>query len=109
MRGTILVFTLFFAVAALGIRWGVSHYNPSNSLWLVTSVGMTRLALVLAALWIAWPTVRRPAMWLPPGVAAVAVIALGACVVQPRLAIAIFPALGTLIALAGFLRFFRGQ
>lgn len=109
MRGMILVLTIIFALAAGGIRWGVYQWGPSNSLWMVSSVGMTRLALVLAAMWIAWPTIRRPAMWLPPGVAAIALVALGACVVQPRLAIAMIPLLGGLIALAGFVRFFRGQ
>jgi hypothetical protein len=109
MRGMILVLALFFAIAAGAVWWGVGHWKPSNSLWSVSAVGMARLTLVLGALWLAWPTVRRPAMWLPPGLAAVAVIALGACVVQPRLAIAIFPALGALIALAGFLRFFRDR
>lgn len=109
MRGMILVLTVFFAVAAGAIRWGVAYWGTSNSLWLVSSIGMTRLALVLGALWIAWPTIRRPAMWLPPGLAAVGLIALGACVVQPRLAIAIVPLLGGLIALAGFVRFFRSS
>jgi endonuclease/exonuclease/phosphatase (EEP) superfamily protein YafD len=109
MRVTILVFTVLFAVGAAALRWGVGHWHLSNPLWMVTSIGMTRIALVLGTLWIAWPTVRRPAMWFPPGILAVALIALGACVVQPRLAIAIIPALGTLLALAGFVRFFREQ
>lgn len=109
MRVTILVFTVLFLVGAGVIRWGVEHWHLSNSLWMVTSVGMVRLALVLGTLWIAWPTVRRPAMWFPPGIIAVALAALGACVIQPRLAIALVPALGTLLAFAGFVRFFRGQ
>ncbi len=106
MRVTILVFTVLFLVGAVAIRWSVGYWNLSNSLWMVTSIGMTRVALVLGTLWIAWPTVRRPAMWFPPGIAAVALMA---CVIQPRLAIAIIPALGTLLAFAGFVRFFRGQ
>lgn len=107
MRTVVLVLTLLFASGAIVIRWGVLHWQPSSSLWMVSAVGMMRFALVLGTLWLAWPTVRRPAMWLPPGVAMIAVIALGACVVQPRLAIALVPAVGALVTLAGFLRFFR--
>lgn len=107
MRAVVLVLTLLFAIGAIVIRWGVLRWHPSSSLWMVSAVGMTRFALVLGTLWLAWPTVRRPAMWLPPSVAMIAVIALGACVVQPRLAIALVPAVGALIAVAGFLRFFR--
>jgi hypothetical protein len=109
MRVTILVFTVLCLLGAALIRWGVSHWHLSHSLWMVTAVGMVRLALVLGTLWMAWPSVRRPAMWFPPGIIAVAFAALGACVVQPRLAIALIPALGTLLAFAGFVRFFRGQ
>lgn len=107
MRTVVLVLTLLFAIAAIVIRWGVLRWQPSSSLWMVSAVGMTRFAVVLGTLWLAWPTVRRPAMWLPPSVAMIAVIALGACVIQPRLAIALVPAVGALMALAGFLRFFR--
>jgi len=109
MRVTILVFIVLLAGGALAIRWGMHHWQLSNSLWTVTWIGMIRFAVVLGTLWIAWPTVRRPAMWFPPGIVAVALIALGACVIQPRLAIAIVPAMGTLLAFAGFVRFFRGQ
>mgnify|MGYP001484227354 CR=1 FL=1 len=109
MRVTILVFIVLFALGGIAIHWSVQHWHLSNSLWTVTSIGLFRFALVLGTLWIAWPTVRRPAMWFPPGIIAVALVALGACVIQPRLAIAIVPALGTLLAFAGFVRFFRGQ
>lgn len=109
MRVTILVFIVLLAGGALAIRWGMHHWQLSNSLWSVTAEGMIRFALALATLWIAWPTVRRPAMWFPPGIIAVALIALAACALQPRLAIALVPAMGTLLAFAGFVRFFRGQ
>lgn len=107
MRIWIFTLTALFAAVAAGLYWAF-HDSP-GSIGYVTAVGSARFALVLTALWIAWPTVRKPAMWLPPGIAAVAVVALGACVVQPRLAIAIIPLISALIAFAGFLRMFRGN
>ncbi|MGV3485683.1 MAG: hypothetical protein ACO1RT_14800 [Planctomycetaceae bacterium] len=68
-----------------------------------------RLSLVLAAAWLAWPSLRRPVQWLPSGIAVLLLFAIGACAMQPRLAIAIVPIIGSLIAFAGFLRAFRGR
>jgi hypothetical protein len=105
----VFVLMVLCIVGWIAVRWGVDHQGTSNALWTATSAGMLRFALVLGALWVAWPTIRRPAMWMPPGLAAVTLIAIGACVIQPRLAIALFPLVGVLITLAGFLRFFRSQ
>ena len=68
-----------------------------------------RLSFVLGAAWLAWPSLRRPAQWLPSGIAVVLLIALGACAFQPRLAIAIIPLVGSIVAFAGILRAFRGR
>jgi hypothetical protein len=68
-----------------------------------------RLSLLLGTLSLAWPSLKRPAQWLPAGMAAVILIAIAACAFQPRLAIAIAPLVGTLIAFAGFVRFFRSK
>jgi len=70
---------------------------------------LIRLSLVLGALWLAWPSIRRPAQWLPPGIATIVLVAIGACAVQPRLAFALIPLAGSLIAFAGFARYFRGR
>jgi len=110
MRGFVLFLTLFFAVLAAVIKvfWGEGN-QAVGSIGKVAPIGLARLAMVMAALWIAWPVVRKPAMWLPPGALVLGLIALGACVVQPRLAIALVPAASALIAFAAILRFFRGK
>lgn len=68
-----------------------------------------RVGLVMGALWLAWPSLRRPASWLPPGFAVIGVVALGVLAAQPRLIIVAIPALGTLLALATFIRAIKRQ
>ena len=66
-----------------------------------------RIGLVLAALWLAWPSLKRPASWLPPGIAVLCVIALAAIAAQPRLVVVAVPAVAALIALSTFVRAIR--
>lgn len=110
MRGFVLFLTLLFALMAAVIKtfWGDAN-QASGSIAKVAPIGLARLAMVMAALWIAWPAVRKPALWLPPGALVLGLVALGVCVVQPRLAIALVPAASALIAFAAILRFFRGK
>lgn len=63
-----------------------------------------RIGLVLAALWLAWPSLRRPASWLPPGFAVMGVVVLAALAAQPRLIVVAIPAFGVLLALASVIR-----
>lgn len=65
-----------------------------------------RIGFVLAALWLAWPSLSRPARWFPPAVAVIGVVSLMVIAAQPRLLLAVIPASGTLIALT---MFFRGR
>lgn len=110
MRGFILFLTLLFALMAIVIRavWGEAGEN-AGSIVKVAPIGLARLALVMGTLWIAWPVIRKPALWLPPGALLVGLLALGVCVVQPRLAIALVPAASAVIGLAAILRLFRGK
>lgn len=110
MRGFVLFLTLLFALMAAVIKtfWGDDHQAP-GSIAKVAPIGLARLAMVMAALWIAWPAVRKPALWLPPGALVLGLVALGVCVVQPRLAIALVPAASALIAFSAILRYFRGK
>jgi drug/metabolite transporter superfamily protein YnfA len=66
-----------------------------------------RIGLVLAALWLAWPSLARPASWLPPGVAVLCVIALVVIATRPQLIVVAIPALAGLTALAALARTFR--
>ena len=43
-----------------------------------------RVGLVMAALWLAWPSLKKPARWLPPGVAVLIVGLLVVLAAQPR-------------------------
>lgn len=63
-----------------------------------------RIGLVMIALWLAWPSLRKPAAWLPPGVAVMGVVALAVLAAQPRLIVVAIPALGTLLAIATIVR-----
>ncbi len=98
--GAIAVFLLI--TSALMTFW----QGPGGSASFAASAS-GRIGLVLAALWLAWPSLRRPASWLPPGVAVLCVIALAAIAAQPRLIIVAVPAIAALIALATFVRTFR--
>ncbi len=72
------------------------------------TASLVRITILLFAVWLALPSLRRPAQWLPPGITAVLLVGVGAIVVQPRLAIVLVPIIGVLIGFAGVLRFFRG-
>ena len=73
------------------------------------AAAMGRIGLVMGALWLAWPSLRRPARWLPPGVAVLGVVALGVLAASPRLVIVVIPAFSVLIALGAVVRGFRGN
>lgn len=66
--------------------------------------GAGRIALVMTALWLAWPSLQRPARWLPPGFAMMLVVTLGILAARPRLIVIAIPALGILLVLATVIR-----
>lgn len=73
------------------------------------SAAMARVGAVLIALWIAWPSLKRPAQWLPAGAAIICLVALIVVATQPRLIIPAIPAVVLLITISGFVRAFRGS
>lgn len=88
--------------------------SAATTLWLgdagsanFAAAASGRIGLVLAALWLAWPSLRRPASWLPPGIPVLCVIGLAAIAAQPRLIVVAIPAMGVLTLLATFARTFR--
>ncbi|MFG0262586.1 MAG: hypothetical protein ACF788_09375 [Novipirellula sp. JB048] len=72
------------------------------------AAAMGRVGLVLLALWLAWPSLRRPARWFPPAAAVIGVISLMVLAAQPRLVFAVLPAAGMLITLSTLVRADRG-
>ena len=62
-----------------------------------TAAGAGRLALMSAALFVAYPTFRRPMRLVPPAALAGAMIAVGVACFRPRL---LLPLLPVLVALA---------
>lgn len=88
--------------------------------WLSAAVGsdssadfaraaMGRIGLVLAALALAWDSLRRPASWLPPGLAAAGVAGIAILAAQPRLILVVLPLLGVLTGLAVVVKMVRGK
>jgi hypothetical protein len=68
---------------------------------------MGRIGLLLGALWLAWDSLRRPAQWLPPGMALASILVLAVLAAQPKLIVAALPALGVLIAVSVVVRALR--
>lgn len=71
------------------------------------SAATGRIGLILGALWLAWPTLRRPASWLPPGFAMLGVLVMGIVATQPKTVFVIAPLFAGLLTLASILRAFR--
>lgn len=95
---------------------GVFHFADigeetlgSASTHAFVTAALLRVGLVLGALWLAWDSLKRPARWLPPGLAVAGVIGIVVVAAQPRLLLAIGPALGVLALLSGVMRIFRSK
>ena len=89
-----------------GYGYGLSIDEDSG--FKLASQMMGRIGLLLGALWLAWPSLRRPAQWLPPGMALACVLTLVALAAQPKLIVVAIPAVGALIALSAVVRSIRG-
>ena len=98
-RALVLALSITLLVGSLVARW----YGEGGSASFATSA-MGRIGLVMGALWLAWPSLRRPARWLPPGIAVAIVVALGVLAAQPRLIVVAIPAITALLAVAVLVR-----
>lgn len=98
---------LIIAIVLLSVSAGVSWWFGDDSTARFAASGTGRIGLVMAALWLAWPSLRRPAAWLPPGIAVGVVIALAVVAFQPRLIVVVVPAVGLLFTLAAAVRAMR--
>jgi hypothetical protein len=99
-RIVVLILAVGLLVACGVLSW---RYGPAN----VAAGGTGRIGLVLGALWLAWPSLRRPAQWLPPGFAVMGVLALVFLAARPRMIIVVIPALGVLLALGTIIRIIK--
>ncbi|TWT66628.1 hypothetical protein [Allorhodopirellula solitaria] len=79
--------------------------SASTSGFMIAS--LTRIGLVFGAIWFAWDSLRRPARWLPPGLAVLGVGAIVVVAAQPKLIIAALPLFGVVAVLTSVLRVFR--
>lgn len=98
-RPLLMVLTLSLLTAALALRM-----SGDATLWHM----LLRPAMAFGCLWLAWPTVRRPANWLPPGVAAVTLLLIGVVAARPKLLVVLLPMAGVLGTLAAVIRLVRG-
>jgi len=103
-RTLVLMLAIALALGS-GLAWWWDEQGTST----FAAAAMGRIGLVMAALWIAWPSLRRPAQWLPPGIAVLGVVVLGVLAANPRLAIVVVPALSGLLAFSAVVRAFRGN
>lgn len=76
--------------------------DESWSVFVTAALG--RIGIVMGALWLAWPSLQRPASWLPPGIAVACVLALVVLAANPKLVVFVIPAIGALTVLATIVR-----
>ncbi|QDT09594.1 hypothetical protein [Planctomycetes bacterium K23_9] len=103
-RAMVLFLSIGLLVGAL-LAWWFGDKTWST----FASAAMGRIGLVMAALWLAWPSLTRPARWLPPGIAVACVLGLIVLAAQPRLVVFVLPAIGVLTFLATIARGIRGR
>jgi len=101
-RWLCLIVAMALLVTSL-VAWWVNE--ESSGKFLAAASG--RIGIVLAALWLAWPSLRRPARWLPASAPVIGVIALIVVAAQPRLLIPAIPIVVGLITLSGLVRALR--
>ncbi|WP_404305005.1 hypothetical protein [Neorhodopirellula lusitana] len=101
---------LLLSVAAIGAMttWMETWFGSQSTRDFVIAA-MTRIGLVLGAIWLAWDSMRRPASWFPPGLAMAGVVGIVVVAAQPKLILAVVPLLGGLAVLSSVLRAFRGR
>lgn len=100
----ILVLALSLVLLVAG---GLGRWFEGESSVPFAADASIRIGLILGALWLAWPSLRRPASWLPPGAAVLGVIALAVVAARPRLIVVALPAVGLLISMAAIVRAVR--
>lgn len=105
----LLAVAFLLAAGAAKFSGGLEQISGSASTSGFMVASLTRIGLVFGAIWFAWDSLRRPARWLPPGLAVLGVVAIIVVAVQPKLMIAALPLLGLVAVVTSVLRFFRRE
>ncbi len=105
-RPFLLVLALTLLIAGGGLR--LFSVDGAGGWQTAGSAMMFRMGIAFGALWLAWPSLRRPASWLPPGAAAATLVLLGAVAARPRLLPVLLPLAGGIATLAAIIRLLRG-
>lgn len=101
VRRTMIGVIAIALLAACGaVTWKFGGDGSSR----IVSASTGRIGLMMAALWLAWPSLKRPARWLPPGIAMAGVIGLAVVAARPTLILVVLPAIGTIAAITVFIR-----
>ena len=101
-RILVLVIGIAMLIASVVTRL----YGEGNSGTFVAEA-TGRIGLLLIALWLAWPSLRRPASWLPPGMAVAGVVTLAVLAARPKIAFIVIPAFIGLLTLSTIVRVFK--
>lgn len=99
-----LVVSLCMLATALATWW---FYGEQSGASKFVAAACGRIGLVLGALWLAWPQLKKPAKWLPASAPVIGIVALIVIAAQPRLLIPAIPIVGALITLSTFVKAFR--
>ncbi len=99
-RTLLLVISILLLMACAVTTWRFGSDGSARFL----SAATGRVGLLMGALWLAWPSLKKPARWLPPGIAVAGVIGLAVIAVRPQLMLVVFPAIGTIAAITIFIR-----
>ena len=103
-RTIVLVLSIVLLLAYL---FGLTSAEDGN--FKLISEMMGRVGLFLAALWLAWPSLQKPAQWVPPGVAMLCLIGLVILAAQPRLRVFVIPVIAAAIAFGVVVKAIRGS
>lgn len=99
-----LVVSVLMLLTALATWW---FYGEQSGASKFVAAACGRIGLVLGALWLAWPQLKKPAKWLPASAPVIGIVALIVIAAQPRLLIPAIPIVGALITLSAFVKAFR--
>lgn len=100
---------LLLVIGVSCIAWGI-YINLANRAEMggrFASNSILRIGIVLMALWLALPALKKPLSWLPPGIVAVCLVMIGVLAAQPKLIFVLAPAAGVVLAIGGLARFMR--